>query len=31
MGMGKEMELMVLGIATRRILEYGELIEKPAT
>jgi len=30
MGMGKEMELMVLGIATRRILEYAGLIDKPA-
>jgi glyoxylase-like metal-dependent hydrolase (beta-lactamase superfamily II) len=30
MGMGREMELMVLGIATRRILEDAKLIEKPA-
>jgi glyoxylase-like metal-dependent hydrolase (beta-lactamase superfamily II) len=30
MGMGREMELMVLGIAVRRILEYSRLIEKPA-
>jgi glyoxylase-like metal-dependent hydrolase (beta-lactamase superfamily II) len=31
MGMGREMELMVLGIATRRILEHAGLIDKPAT
>jgi glyoxylase-like metal-dependent hydrolase (beta-lactamase superfamily II) len=31
MGMGREMKLMVLGIAIRRILEYAGLIDKPAT
>ena len=30
MGMGREMQLMVLGTATRRILEYAGLIDKPA-
>jgi glyoxylase-like metal-dependent hydrolase (beta-lactamase superfamily II) len=29
MGMGSEMELMVLGLAIRRILESAKLIEKP--
>ena len=31
MGMGREMQLMVLNTATRRILEYAGLIDKPAT
>jgi len=31
MGMGREMQLMVLSTATRRILEYAGLIDKPAT
>ncbi len=30
MGMSAEMQLMVLGIVTRKILEYSRLIDKPA-